>query len=113
MNAEDMKNMIVIKNLPSNILDEAIVILKPNIKLKSLDIAENKNSKNVKKSTEQNSKKFIINEAEMVIGNYISKIEKDKKKNLKINKEIETKCKRVKIISIFLSIMLLVSFIIK
>ena len=42
MNTENMKNMVVIKNLPSNIVDEAIVILKPNIKLKSLDKIEKK-----------------------------------------------------------------------
>ena len=30
MNTDDMKNMVVLKNLPSNIVDEAIVILKPN-----------------------------------------------------------------------------------
>ena len=42
MGIENMKNMVVLKNLPSNIVDEAIVILKPNVKLKSLDLAENK-----------------------------------------------------------------------
>ncbi|MCL2383295.1 MAG: hypothetical protein FWC79_03945 [Oscillospiraceae bacterium] len=31
MDTGKMKNMIILKNLPSNIVDEAIVILKPNI----------------------------------------------------------------------------------
>ena len=35
-----MKNMIVLKNLPSNIVDEAFVILKPNSKIKVEDYAE-------------------------------------------------------------------------
>ena len=49
MSTENMKNMVVLKNLPSNIVDEAIIILKPNVKVKSLDLAENKKeSKNVK-----------------------------------------------------------------
>lgn len=114
MDTENMKNMIVLKNLPSNILDEAIVILKPNIKLRSLDIAESKNnSKKVKKADLQNPKKYIINEAEMVIGNYISNIEKDKNKNAKASKEIEAKCKRLKIVSAFLMIALMASFFIK
>lgn len=40
MSIESMKNMVVLRNLPSNIVEEAIVILKPNIKLKNLDLAE-------------------------------------------------------------------------
>lgn len=113
MDTENMKNMIVLKNLPSNILDEAIVILKPNIKLKSLDIAQNKNNKKTKKQDMQNPKKYIINEAEMVIGNYISNIEKDKNKNAKVSKEIEAKCKRLKIVSAFLMIALIASFFVR
>ncbi len=114
MNTEDMKNMIVLKNLPSNIVDEAIVILKPNIKLKSLDTIEKTNkNKKTKKVGMQNPKKYIINEAEMVIGNYISKIENDKNKNIKINKKIETKCKRFRAIAIFFGIMFLASCLIR
>ena len=30
MSIESMKNMVVLRNLPSNIVEEAIVILKPN-----------------------------------------------------------------------------------
>ena len=113
MSTENMKNMVVLKNLPSNIVDEAIVILKPNVKLKSLDLAENKKeSKNVKNNKEQNSKKYIINEAEMVLSNYLSKIENEKKSIAKLNKKIENKYKRVRAISIFLGIMLFLSFLI-
>lgn len=112
MNTDNMKNMLVLKNLPSNIVDEAIVILKPNIKFKSLDTIE-KNSKKNKNVKQEDSKKYIINEAEMVISNYISKIENNKNKNIKTNKKIESECKRLKIISIFLGVMLLASFFIK
>ena len=68
MNIESMKNMVVLKNLPSNIVEEAIVVLKPNVKLKSLDLAENK-AKNKKGESKYNSKRYIINEAEMVVNN--------------------------------------------
>lgn len=112
MNKDNMKNMIVLKDLPSNIVDEAIVILKPNIKLKSLDVIDKKNKSN-KKNIKQNCKKYIINEAEMIISNYISKIENDKKKTAKINKDIERKCKRLKVISIFLGVMFLTTFFIR
>lgn len=121
MDKDNMKNMVVLKNLPSNIIDEAIVILKPNVKLKSLDLAENnKNNKDNKTNTDknksqlkENSKKYIINEAKMVISNYLSKIENNKIKQIKVNKKMETKYKRLKAISIFLGIMFLLSFLIK
>ena len=112
MNIDNMKNMVVLKNLPSNIVDEAIVILKPNIKLKSLDMIEKKNKKN-KKVKEETSKKYIINEAEMLVTNYISKIENEKNKKVKANKKIEDKCRRLKIVSTFLAVMLLLSFLVR
>lgn len=114
MSTESMKNMVVLKNLPSNIVDEAIVILKPNVKLKSLDLVENKKeSKNVKNEKEQNSKKYIINEAEMVLSNYLNKIENEKKNIARISKKIENKYKRVRGISIVLGIMLFLTFLIR
>jgi len=108
MNTENMKNMVVLKDLPSNIIDEAIVILKPNVKLKSLDLSSNNSVKN-KKTKVENPKKYIINEAEMLISNYISKIENDKNKNIKVNKKIEDKCKRLRMMSIFLGLAFFVS----
>ena len=33
MNIESMQNIVVLKDIPSNMVEEAIVILKPNIKL--------------------------------------------------------------------------------
>jgi len=112
MNTENMKNMLVLKDLPSNIIDEAIVILKPNVKLKSLDVSKNNNTNNKKIKTED-SKEYIINEAEMLISNYISKIESDKNINIKINKKIEDKCKRLRMTSIVLGMMLFASFFVR
>ena len=103
MEKQDMKNMVVLKDLPSNIVDEAIVILKPNIKIKSLDVID----KNNKKPKKENSKKYIINEAEMLISNYIYKLENGKNKNIKINKKIEKKYKRLKVVSVALGIITL------
>ncbi|MEE1389681.1 MAG: hypothetical protein U0M00_03905 [Clostridia bacterium] len=114
MSIESMKNMVVLRNLPSNIVEEAIVILKPNIKLKNLDLAENKTTnKKSENKTKQDSKKYIVNEAEMIVSNYLSSIEKEKKYNYKVNKKIENKYKRARGIAIFLGIMLLVTFLIK
>ena len=112
MNKENMKNMVVLRDLPSNIVEEAIVILKPNVKVKSLNIAEKENKKS-KKNNEQNSKRYIVNEAQMVISNYLANIEKQKKKRYSENKKIESKYKRTRMICIFLLICLIISFIIK
>ncbi len=114
MSIECMKNMVVLKNLPSNIVEEAIVILKPNVKLKNMDLAENKvKNKESKNKNKQDSKKYIVNEAEMIINNYLSNLEKEKKNNYKINKKIENKYKRVRGIAIFLGILLLTTFLIR
>ena len=36
METSKLKNMVVLKNLPSNIVDEAIIVLKTNKKVKKL-----------------------------------------------------------------------------
>ena len=41
MNENKMKNMVVLKNLPSNIVEEAYVVLKPNKNYKNLQKQEN------------------------------------------------------------------------
>ena len=44
METSKLKNMVVLKNLPSNIVDEAIIVLKANKKVKKLQkIEQNKN----------------------------------------------------------------------
>ena len=70
MSDKNMKNIVVLKNLPSNLVDEAIVILKSKKTAKKLELIE-KNS-NVKKSS----------------------------------RNIETKYKKIKTYSIFISIVL-------
>lgn len=109
MNTNQMKNMIVLKNLPSNIVEEAIIILKNNKKIKSLDRVE----KQTRNSTEkQSSGEYIVKEAEIVIGNYLSKIEKEKQMKSYSVKQIENRYKRMKILSIVLGIIIIVNVII-
>ena len=111
MNKNNMKNMIILKDLPSNLVEEALLVLKPNIKLKNLDLVETKKEdKNIRNKAEENSKKYVIDEAQMVVSNYLSKIEKQKKNEIRINKKIEKKYKRARMISICLGILLVLSF---
>lgn len=109
MNTNQMKNMIVLKNLPSNIVEEAIIILKNNKKIKSLDRVEKQTSNSMEK---QSSGEYIVKEAEIVIGNYLSKIEKEKQMKSYSVKQIENRYKRMKILSIVLGIIIIVNVII-
>ena len=78
MNVSNMKNMVVLKNLPSNIIDEAIVVLKANKKIKKLEKVENFKSLETEDERKEN-KEYILKEAEMLVSDYISKIEENKK----------------------------------
>ena len=76
MNSNQMKNIIVLKNLPSNIVDEAFIILKNNKKIKSLE-----------------------------------RIEKEKQQKSYSVRQIETRYKRMKSITIILSAIVIVDVI--
>lgn len=98
MNQSSLKNMIVLKNLPSNIVEEAIVILKTNKKVKKLEKIEK--DKLVKDTENKRKEKdYILREAEMLVSNYISDLEekKDKKdkKNIK-NQKTNQKYTRIR-----------------
>lgn len=84
METSNLKNMVVLKNLPSNIIDEAIVVLKSNKNAKKFQkIEKNKESKENKEKNEElkeaKSKDYILKEAEMLVNNYILKIENEDK----------------------------------
>ena len=103
MEISNMKNIIVLKNLPSNLVEEAIVILKTNKEAKKLEYIEKNSKANV--DSGKKTKEYMVREAESVISTYISKIEDNKnKKSPKMN--IEKKYKKLKIYSIIASIML-------
>lgn len=100
MDISKMRNIVVLKNLPSNLVDEAIVVLKENKKVKKyqyVDETVNKASckanktanKNEKDSTEQ----YIVKEAEMLIDNYIKKLETKSPKWKNNMKKLESKYK--------------------
>lgn len=101
MEKNNMKNIVVLKNLPSNLVDEAIVILKSNKNAKKLEhicrasYLENKEN--------QKNKDYIIKEAESVIASYISRVETPKK-NTSGKTEFDKKYNRLKFYSIVISV---------
>lgn len=106
MEASKLKNMVVLKNLPSNIVDEAIIVLKTNKKVKKLQKIE-KNKNQVENENDKKDKEYILKEAEMIVNNYISKIENNEKKNI-FNKEAKEKYSKLKKYAIAITIMSIV-----
>lgn len=91
MNTSDMKNIIVLKNLPSNLVEEAIVVLKENTKIHKYQVAENKEKK-LSKNVKEN-KEYIIKEAEMLLKNYTDDLEKKSPKWKNNMKKLEKRYK--------------------
>ena len=112
IDAGKMKNMVVLKNLPSNIIDEAIVILKPNVKSSNVGAGITARPKN-KDEYKVGTKDYIINEAQMVISNYISDIDSDKKMKYKNMKSIENKYKILKTVMIAFTVLGALNYMIK
>lgn len=73
MNISNMKNIVVLQNLPSNIIEEAIVVLKANQKIKKHKFVKGKGSQEEAKN--ENKDKYIVKEAEMIVSNYIAEME--------------------------------------
>ncbi len=92
MEQSNLKNMVILKDIPSNIIEEAIIILKENKKAKRLEKIETKEG--TKKQERTND--YILKEAEMFVNSYVSKIEQKKKTKSAINKKLERKCNRLK-----------------
>lgn len=94
METSNLKNMIILKNLPSNIVDEAIIVLKANKKTKKLQKIENK--KILENQENKKDKEYILKEAEMIVNNYISKIENKENDKIIISKDTDGKYKKLK-----------------
>ncbi len=121
MNPENMKNIIILKNLPSNLIDEAIVVVKNKKESKDINYKtlmqdgksraiqgymkeeELKKIENIKKE----ERNYIIKEAEMVVANYIAKIEKPILVEKKM-KKLEKSYKKVRILNVMLAIISLI-----
>ena len=91
------------------------MVLKANIKVKNNEkIDKNvkeKNKSNVEENNEKNIGKigddnYILKEAEMLIANYINKVEQKNEQKKNIEKTINQKCKKMKKRIILLSLII-------
>lgn len=107
MKQSNLKEMVVLKNLPSNLVEEAIVILKSNKKIRQVEkiesnkIVENSSKKNIEKN-------YIVKEAEMLISNYITTLEEKKKRKNINNKKINQKYIKVRNYACLASLIILI-----
>lgn len=102
-----MKNMVILKNLPSNIVEEAYIVLKDNAKIHKVEKVERNKARS--KEEKPKSNEYMIKEAEMVVQDYITKIEKKEYEVSNNNRKLKEKYKRLKALTIFLFMFSLLS----
>ena len=103
METSKMKNMVVLKNLPSNMIEEAIVIFKENSKIKAKDVI---NKTNQLSQIQGKSKDIIFKEAEMLVNDYVKRVESSKNRKI-FDKKINDKF--LKKYSIVITILFIIS----
>ena len=87
----DLKNMVVLKDLPSNIVKEAYVVFKSNKMIKKFQKI-NKNMEKNQANRENEDSQYVIKEAELLVSEYIERVEKSEKEvilNSKMNKKLK------------------------
>lgn len=103
METSKMKNMVVLKNLPSNMIEEAIVIFKENSKIKAKDVI---NKSNQLSQVQGKSKDIIFKEAEMLVNDYVKIVESSKNRKI-FDKKINDKF--LKKYSVVITILFIIS----
>lgn len=107
MDTKEMRNTIILRDLPSNMVEEAFIVFKDNVKIHKLQKVEK--NKLVEKEEKIKSKEYMVKEAEMIISDYISKIEQKEYEIGSSNKKLKEKYKRLKALTTFLAMFSLLS----
>lgn len=102
--SDKLKRSIVLKGMESNVVEEAVVFLKPNINLKSIE-----NKEKIELKNKMVSKELIINEAENVIKEYVERIQKSD--YIAKQKANHVKLKILKVTNIITFLLLIVTLI--
>lgn len=103
MQLSKMKNIIVLKGMSSNVVEEAIVVLKPNVKLKQSEY----NMKRKGSSNDKNKKMIVTKEAENTINAYVKKLQRESK--IKENDTLKMKYKFLQICNIALILTIIIA----
>ena len=94
-----MKNVVVLKNLPSNLIEEAFVVVKSRKVAKSLEYID---AQNGKFDSDCKDEGYVVREAESVLSSYVKLVEK--KENKKVNLPLKKKYNIIKFYGIFITI---------
>lgn len=110
MNQSGLKNMVVLRNLPSNLIEEAIIVLKSNKNIRQIEkIDKNKVKEEPKEKVKERD--YIQKEAEMLISNYIKRLEDRKKEKNENRKQANKKYLKLKKYSIIVTVLLVIEVI--
>ena len=122
MNTSNMKNIVILKDLPSNLVDEAIIFLKENTKQRKLEVVDDKSNKNndnirlldARRKITEEKNDYIVNEAKMIVSDYISKEENkyNSQKYIKLKQKYKKQKKLIIILSICFSVSIILNFVI-
>ena len=103
-----MKSTVVLKDINSNLIEEAIIVFKENVKIKEKQLIERKNKETGKENNDENNvnsmEKIVLSEAKSVILNYLEECEKEKKDIIQ-----KRKMRLLKIVNIFLIVLLVIA----
>ena len=130
MSRENTKNVIILKNLPSNLISEAILVVKDKKQvtnyMRDAELNEQRDVSNCKTSSngiiygdmktealkkiediKKEDRKYVIKEAEIVVSNYIKRIE-DNLADRKIDR-LKKSYKKTKKLNFFLAMTTIIS----
>lgn len=99
------KNMVVLKNLPSNIIEEAYVVLKSKKKAKKLQKIEKNNQECIERFSDKDN--YVVKEAELLVSDYLEKMNNNK---MILNVKTKRKYKRLKNYAYISSIVMCLQF---
>lgn len=101
-----MKNVVVLRNLPSNLIEEAFVIVKSKKVARSLEHIDGKNE-NIERKDKDDG--YIVREAESVLTSYVSLMEKKDEK--KVDLGIKRRYNMLKIYGVLVTVAFLVAIV--
>ena len=106
MDVNKMRNMVILNDLPSNLIDEALIVFKEIQKIKKLEYAEKKSDKFSDEYDDKKENDYVVKEAELLISDYINKLENTEKPLRKNANNLIKKCKYYKLCSMILGSLL-------
>lgn len=101
-----MKNVVVLRNLPSNLIEEAFVVVKSKKIAKSLERIDVRNEKIDGKNKDDG---YIVREAESVLASFVSLMEKKDRK--KVDLGLKRRYNMLKIYGVLVTVAFVVAVI--